>query len=293
MTSTNGPAFAGPAHLLLATDLSARCDRALDRAAQLARDWRADLTAVHVIEATGTPDQLLIWAAGEGEAAVVRIALREIGRDLAALDVRTAVKVVPTGDPATAIRNVAMETDSALVVVGMARGELLGRFVLGSIVERLARSLPQPLLVVRNRVRDAYRRIVVATDFSESSRSALKLTARLFPGCELIVYHALPVAGDLRPALERIDHVPPADSVAEFLALAALPGDIRARPVAERGRLEEVLARYVRDQDIDLVVVGSHGSSGIMRILLGSSATKLLRWLPCDTMVVRAVDAVW
>ena len=47
-----------PRHLLLATDLSARCDRAQDRALDLARAWKAKLTIVHaldVVNMTGTP----------------------------------------------------------------------------------------------------------------------------------------------------------------------------------------------------------------------------------------------
>lgn len=291
MTSAVPTAITIPSQLLLATDLSARCDRALDRAAQLARQWRAELTAVYVLEATGTPDQLLVWAAGEDDAALMRMAQRELNRDLSGLDVQVAMRVVRGGDPASAIRTVAAKIGSGLVIVGMARGELLGRFVLGSSVEQLTRSLPQPLLVVRNRVRDAYRRVLVATDFSDSSRRALQHAARLFPGCELIVYHAMPASGDLQTSLSRLDHRTQPEAFPDFMASADLPGDTKPSLIAERGRLEEVLARYVRDNEIDLVVAGSHGSSGIMSILLGSSVTKLLRWLPCDTMVVREPTA--
>jgi nucleotide-binding universal stress UspA family protein len=287
MTSAVPNAISVPSHLLLATDLSARCDRALDRAAQLARQWQADLTAVHVLESSGTPAQLLVWAAGEDDVALMRMAQRELSRDLSGLDVRASMRVVRGGDPASTIRNVAAQTDSGLVVVGMARGELLGRFVLGSSVEALARSLSQPLLIVRNRVHDPYRRILVATDFSDSSRRALQVAACFFPGSELIVYHAMTAPGDLQWALSRLDHQAQPPGFAEFMAAAEIPSGMKPHLVSERGRLEEVLARYVRDREVDLVIAGSHGSSGIMSILLGSSVSKLLCWLPCDTMVVR------
>ena len=59
----NGP----PTRVLLATDLSARCDRALDRAVQLAQQWQAQLVAVNVAESTQTPDMVLNWAYGAEE----------------------------------------------------------------------------------------------------------------------------------------------------------------------------------------------------------------------------------
>lgn len=54
----------------------------------------------------------------------------------------------------------------------------------------------------------------------------------------------------------------------------------------EYGGIEATLTQYVREHEIDLVVMGSHGCSGIMSLLLGSTAAKLLDWLPCDMLLV-------
>lgn len=62
---------------------------------------------------------------------------------------------------------------------------------------------------------------------------------------------------------------------------------MKVRPVIEQGVLETLLTPYVRNKEIDLVVMETHGRSGVMSILLGSSAAKLLGWLPCDALVVR------
>ena len=47
------------------------------------------------------------------------------------------------------------------------------------------------------------------------------------------------------------------------------------------------LSRYVREHDIDLAVLGTQGRTGLMNVLLGSAAARLLAWLPCDTLIVR------
>ena len=61
-----------PHRLLLATDLSARCDRALDRAAQLAEEWQAELVALNVLDPAASPDQALAWISGESDEQLLR-----------------------------------------------------------------------------------------------------------------------------------------------------------------------------------------------------------------------------
>jgi nucleotide-binding universal stress UspA family protein len=279
-----------PRRLLLATDLSARCDRALDRAAQLAEEWRADLLALNVLDPTASPDQALAWASGANDEALLQLARQQLGRDLSAVKVPVSLRIARSDDAAAAIREIAASTHSDLVVTGVARNETLGRFLLGSTVERLARTLPQPLLVVRNRAHAPYRKIVVATDFSESSRHALQAAARLFPRRKLILYHARATA------LAGLADPPPQsgasiaveqDACTAFLAASGLSSEVNVHPVVERGAIEATLARYVRRHDIDVVVIGSHGRNGIMSLLLGSTAARLLDWLPCDVMVAR------
>lgn len=285
---------ATPRHLLLATDLSARCDRALDRAAQLAEEWRAELTALNVLDPTASPDQALAWASGASDEQLLHLAQRQLARDLKAIKVPVKLCVSRSGDAAGAIRRAAADTQSGLVVTGVSRNETLGRLLLGSTVENLARSLPEPLLVVHNRAHEPYRRIVVATDFSESSRHALLAAVRFFPGRELIVYHAhaSPMAELADAAVNSGVCVSIVESeCAAFLAATVLPEGTKLRTVVEYGGIEATLTQYVREHEIDLVVMGSHGCSGIMSLLLGSTAAKLLDWLPCDMLLVPAPRA--
>jgi nucleotide-binding universal stress UspA family protein len=279
---------AAPRHILLATDLSARCDRALDRAAQLAGEWQAGLVALNVLDATASPDQALAWATGAGDEPFLHATRRQLARDLKAVKVPVKTRI-GRGDATAAIRGAAADEQAGLVVTGVSRNETLGRILLGSTVENLARALPVPLLVVHERAHEPYRRIVVAVDFSESSRQALLGAARFFPGRELIVYHAhaAPMTGladaSVHPGMRRgIEE----SECAAFLAATPLPEGTMVRTVLDYGAIEATLTRYVREHEVDLVVIGSHGRSGIMSLLLGSTAAKLLDWLPCDTLLV-------
>lgn len=279
-----------PHHLLLATDLSARCDRALDRAAQLANEWQAELVALNVLDPTASPDQALAWVSGANDEQLLHMARQQLTHDLATANVSATLRLMRSEDATAAIRETAADTLSGLVITGVSCNETLERFLLGSTVENLARLLSQPLLVVRKRARGPYRRIVVATDFSVPSRHALLAAARFFPDRELILYHAHALA--MSGLADDSPHPGVCVGIEEteytaFLAATALPDGTKVRPVIECGAIESTLTRYVRTHDIDLVVMGSHGRSGLMSLLLGSTAAKLLDWLPCDTLLVR------
>ena len=110
--------------------------------------------------------------------------------DLAADPPAGATIVIEAGDPGAAILRAAAAEGCDLIVTGIARDELLGRFRLGSTVNRLLRGSRVPLLVVKDRARRPYAQIVVATDLSEPSGHALQAAARLFPEQRLTVFHA-------------------------------------------------------------------------------------------------------
>jgi nucleotide-binding universal stress UspA family protein len=257
----------------------------MDRAAQLADEWNAGLTALNVFDPSALPDQVLAWASGAGEDKLLDMARRQLASDLKSVQVDAQLRVDRGGDTAEAIQRAAAETQSGLVVTGVSRNETLGQFLLGSTVETLARSLVQPLLVVHNRVHEPYRKIVVATDFSEPSRRALETAARYFPSRDLIVYHAqVPMLTGSTDAGTSTDSAEA--ECARFLSATTLPAGAKHRTLVESGNVEVTLPHFVRKHEIDLVVIGNIGRSGIMSLLLGSTAAKLLDWLPCDTLLV-------
>lgn len=280
-----------PKRLLLATDLSARCDRALDRAAQLAEAWQAQIVAVNVLDLGSTPDQILAWASGATEQDLRQIALQELRRNTAGVNAPISLRVERGSDAASVLCKVSDEVQADLVVSSVARNEVLGRFLLGSTVEQLARSVAQPLLVVRQRARQPYRRIVVATDLSPGAHGGLQAAARLFPGQALQLYHAheAPLAG-LAGRMEAAQSASVAAQQAceALLDQTPLPADTEVNIQCERGTVTSTLPAFVRRQDVDLVVLGIEADPSLVSTLLGSTALRLLQWLPCDVLLVRS-----
>ena len=150
----------------------------------------------------------------------------------------------------------------------------------------------------------ALKRILVATDFSDTSEAALKYgvaLARTF-GARLQLLH---VAGrhDLQVLVERqrvIDEFlrdpeePNAhhNAARELLSQLLTPQDAQdvhaeyaLRAGGPGGPYVEIV-RYAKERDVDLIVVGTHGRGLVAHMLLGSVAEKVVRNAPCPVLTV-------
>jgi nucleotide-binding universal stress UspA family protein len=284
---------ATPTRILLATDLTCRCDRALDRASQLAGEWGAELVAAHIVEPARLPRSWLNrsrrrWRGVADPLERMRWRLR---RDLAGSFDRMRL-VLEEGEPAERLVAIAAREGCDLIVTGAARYETLGQMIVGSTITRLVRAAPAPVLMVQDRGTRPYRRIAVATDFSEAAFQALLTTAGLFPAAGLTLFHAydIPYAGFVPDrAFERELQAMEAQVTARVLGDARIGPALRARVSVEieHGSPEALLDDFVEDRQIDLVAIGSHGRGAMFDMLIGSTARRLVETLESDLLVVR------
>lgn len=283
-----------PRRILLATDLSARCDRAFDRTIFLAAEWKAEVMAVHVLQETDPHllNEIEAMPSWRRAPDMRQLAESRIRADLREISPNLAI-VIESGDPVEAILRTARAHGCDLIVTGVARNELLGRIALGNTVTRLARRSEMPVLVVRKRGQRRYRQVVVATDFSDSSRHALETAERYFPDQALTLFNAYDAPLSLMtsdPASHRAQFREAAERDGKiFLKTAGLPDRPGGKPelMVEYGDPDRILYEYVMAKDIDLVTVGSHGRSAVFHALIGSVAQSLTENLPCDVLIVR------
>jgi nucleotide-binding universal stress UspA family protein len=272
--------------LLLATDLCARCDRPLDRAKQLALEWQSELLVLTVREGPRTPEEVASWLDRDGATQAFELAARrELDEEFQNSPLSPSLRVVE-GDVTDSILEVAATLEDALVVTGASSEGSFQQLMLGSTAERLAQDLPHPLLVVRQRSRGPYARILVANDFSAASRRALEAACRLFPGRRIVLFHVLealgePVAGAVQEALEASER---------FLDACVLPAGAREHVATfiGHGSVTDTISRYALEQATQLVVLGVHPQSGVARMFMGSRSEDLLQHLACDTLLVRS-----
>lgn len=286
-----------PEKILLATDLSGRGDRALDRAAQLARQWDAKLLVLHALEPT--PEDMIrppyeeapSWRRPPDPAAAIERRIRADLRDeVADLEIR-----VQEGNPAQAIMDVASSEGCDLVILGMARDEMFGRVLLGSTVEHMVRKSPVSVLVVKTRPRGPYAHILVGTDFTEESRHGLKAAATLFPESAFTLMHAFDMPyKNLRLDTKLADDFGAMEkaTIEAFIDEAKLPENVRAkvRTMIEHGAPEIMLRDYAIEQGADLTVIGAYGRGLLFHVLIGGAAKRIVDSIPSDILVIRARD---
>ncbi|MFC4278985.1 universal stress protein [Achromobacter aloeverae] len=286
-----GPAPDGP--ILLATDLSARCDRALDRAVVLAKARGVPLIALHVLEsepATASPSAPSWRRFSEDHRALARYRL---GLDLDDPALSADIHV-ESGEASERIVALARQYGCSLIITGIARDESLGKLLLGSTVKKLVRHVSVPVLVVKNRPHGPYREAVVATDFSPESRHALQVAAALFPSTSLLLFHAYDTPFGMRRLAEGLGEDAQRDAqreMDEFLAATpGLPAGVPAGTLVKDGEPETLLSDYVFAQRCEMVVAGTRRIKGIMGAMVGSVAERLLEALPCDVLLVRDAE---
>lgn len=143
-------------------------------------------------------------------------------------------------------------------------------------------------------------RICCAVDFSEASRFAMveaaDLARRFDAELGLVHVHELPVsaAADLLVPPRALFELVAVDLERDIAAWRADAERRLGRPVRSKvltGTPAAEILRHAREECVDLLVVGTHGRTGLKHLVLGSVAERVVRQAPCTVVVVRTKEA--
>lgn len=141
-------------------------------------------------------------------------------------------------------------------------------------------------------------RILVPTDFSEFSRPAMTYACAMAErfGAQLHVLHVVPDPAMLVPeaavfSVESMQAqsdqlVADARKLLQQIPAGGQSGQSVVREVRVGAAFMEIID-YAKSQDIDLIVIGTHGRSGLSHILMGSVAERVVRAAPCPVLSVK------
>lgn len=279
--------------IAIASDLTARSDRALARGLALAAQQKGKAHALHVVDSE-LPDALrshtVEWARGALAREVAACAQAPAG---------IASCHVVTGKPGEIIAARAHALGADLLVLGTHDTARRGGFATTTAWRIMAAS-PVPVLLVTQHTNAPYNQVVIGVDFSVHARAALRQALRLAPAAHFTLVHAY--TPPFRSSLGTPDYLE-AMAYAERLAFDQFLGeemallDAQARaigvaPGALQSELVEgppglVLRQACARLSAELLVIGTHGRTGMGRALWGSVATEMLEDPPCDVLVVR------
>jgi nucleotide-binding universal stress UspA family protein len=280
------------AAIAVATDFSTRSDRALARAAILAKANGDELLLIHVID----DDQpAAVVNAHRVEAEKLLHDLTRSVSDLSGLPCRSEIVL---GDPFQQISAASAGSGAALLVMGPHRRQLLRDQFRGTTVERTIRLSTIPVLVANAVPAGDYDNVLLTTDLSSESASALQMALSLafLDESDIALIHVFePVAQRaLGRALASADEIEDyvadetartASALREFSHASQL-GRAHAVPYKLRRSIELDVLDAARERNAQLVVVGAGRKRLLESVMLGSVAEGVLREAECDVLVI-------
>lgn len=194
-----------------------------------------------------------------------------------------------TGSAGAAIVEAARAADTAVIVLGIGRHAPADRLLGGETVLHVSRAAPVPVLAVTEKAVGLPGRALITTDFSTSSLNAARVAMQfLAEGAQVTLAHVMPEIDLLdagRTEWERVYRTGVEASAARMIEEIDPLGVHRFNVVVLHGDPAEELVALAHRTPVDLIVAGSHGRTGLERLMLGSVATKLLRAARCSVLL--------
>jgi nucleotide-binding universal stress UspA family protein len=289
------------ARILWPTDLSQGASRAFPHAVALA-DWHdAELHILNVPEG-GEAVQGEMEAAFPLSAGDLANLIDATGEPPESVDLGSLPIVqhqVEGAAPAEAIQGYVADHGIDLVAMGTHGRRGLQRLLIGSVTEEVLRQVDCPVLTVRDSEQAPtawnVRNILAPVDFSDASTAAVKHTRELALtyGAQITLLHAVeevmyPSAYGMEvadvPGPEVVDRVEKglADLARDEIGYEHVVVD------SVIGYAPSAILDYVDENDVDLIVIATHGRSGLERLLLGSVTERILRRASVPVFVVKS-----
>ena len=255
-------------------------------ASRIARDSGTECVLVYAVPVLWTPDGV---AESSAAPEIVDRLVAHICQRLAEVGIDDAVVAQP-GKAGVVLNEVARERHAGLIVVGGRHHGAISRGLGGSTAHHLVRTAAAPVLIVESRVQ-TFERVLASVDLCDAGGMTLRVAARYAAllGARLRAVHVVepakyPVVVPL--SLDQTEYE--RRCMEEFARLIEselpdLPLDDR---IVRTGVATEEIAEETAAWRADLLVIGSHGKGWIDRLLIGSTAERLLNRLPASLLVV-------
>jgi nucleotide-binding universal stress UspA family protein len=141
------------------------------------------------------------------------------------------------------------------------------------------------------------KKILVPIDFSDYSKSALKYAVNFCKNCQaemFLIYVVEPVIyppdfsmGQIAIPSVNAEWDERARQELDKLAKEQIPSSVPVKTIIKTGKPFIEIIETAGELDIDLIIIATHGRSGVEQILFGSTAEKVVRKAPCPVLTLR------
>jgi nucleotide-binding universal stress UspA family protein len=277
--------------ILVAIDGSHSCLRAVELAASLAREFHSQVTVVHVIshdfmhpelKAHHQLPSLILHELDKAYQKAGRKIIRAAEEFFREENVKIESKLVRAEDPAEKVLQMVKESNYDLLIIGNISETQAERFSLGSVAEKISLYAKCSILIVKRKTK--IKKLVVAVDGSKKADEALEYAIQLcqhFKASMTLLHVEQGELFRLEPkVIKQVGEQILADA-------AAKAKDVTYDTCLEFGNPARTILKVAKQEDNDLIVLGSRGVSGVKRFLLGSVSADVSMHAQRSVLIVR------
>lgn len=286
--------------ILVATDFSDAAANAAARAASVAAQSQAELFLLHVLD-QHVNERLLRWGSPSLQHPDLQRAafeaLQAQGQLIESAAGRPVEVQVRQGQVVKTLNGYADEMGAQLLVCAARGQSVLRHHLLGTTPLRLLSNMHCPMLVVKAAVIGAYKKVLIAVDFSEISTACLDVARAVAPDAALMLAHVVDMPferntqygawiEDQTLAHYRKQAQQESDQALHDLRDKANPGIALQSLRTLHGDPAHAIVELAKKDGCDLVVVGHHGAGMLDRWLPGSVTRQVLEEAQMDVLIV-------
>lgn len=277
--------------ILVALDGSESSKNALRQAIKLANSEECWITVVSVIPSyTGDLSATFIGDMRKAMAEPCEKALSE-AEEIAKSERALIKTVCEEGEIYERIVDLADAENCDLIVLGRKGLSRIERAFMGSVTARVIGHSQRDVLVVPINTTIGWKSIFLNTDGSKYSEAATDKAINFAKsyGGELMVLSVVEVTEEFMARAPGMleDMVKKAKGFVEDVKKKAEQSNVKTTPFVREGEAYRVITNLAREQKADIIFMGSHGRTGLKRLLMGSVTAKVIGYTPCPVLVVK------
>jgi len=183
--------------------------------------------------------------------------------------------------PHQAIISVAEEEKADAIIVGTQGKTGLKKVLLGSVAARTIGYTPCPIMVVPTNAKVGFKNLLIATDGSENSNLALEEALRAAEACQAQLTIVCVVKSNRPPEYKERAH-----RIVEEAKQKATAKNIETEVAVLEGEPWLQIVELAKQKDIDVIIMGRYGRTGLKKILIGSVTERVASCAPCAVLVI-------
>jgi hypothetical protein len=265
--------------LMVATDGSKYSESAIREAISLAKICSSNLIAVSVVKTNLEFDSVLPQFVEKAEQDAIKH-LESVKAQATKEGVNCITLVSLSEEPYEDIVRHALKNNVDMIIMGTHGRTDMKRLMMGSVTALVIGHAPCNVLVVPLHAKVECRNIILATDGSKYSEAAASEALGIAKRCESSMIVISVASSDAEIALAK-------GNVNKVSEIAEKEG-IKTAPVVTTGKPYDAIIETSKQKKVDLIVVGSHGRTGLARLLMGSVTERVIGHTEVAVLVVKA-----